>query len=134
MSSNDQIQNALVMLVEGFEEFQTALELKHLGKEVSEETNIEDLPADKLEQMDEEFHQAMLLTLENLCAENKLDLRDIGAVATILLDTVEEVAPDLFTDEEDDMGDDNDSNDDSDGDDGGNKMKSETTIQDGASV
>ena len=135
MSNNDQIQNALVMLIEGFEEFQTALEIKHLGTEVDEDTAIEELPADKLEQMDEEFHQAMLLTFENLGAENKVDFRDIGAVATILLDTVEEVAPDLFQDEDlDDLGDDSDGSGDSGSADVGNDLNSKTSVQDEAAV
>ena len=124
MSDQDQIQNALVMLIEGFEEFQKALEVKHIGLEVDENTVIEDLDAEKLEQMDHEFHQAMLITLEKLHDENNIDIRDIGAVASILLDTVEEVAPELFRDDEDD-GDDDDDDDDSGNDGSGNALNAE---------
>jgi len=109
MSDQDQIQNALVMLIEGFEEFQKALEVKHIGMEVDEDTDIEKLDAEKLEQMDHEFHQAMLMTLEKLHEENNIDMHDVGAVASILLDTVEEVAPELFHDDDDEGdGDDDD--------------------------
>ena len=125
MSDQDQIQNALVMLIEGFEEFQKALEVKHIGLEVDENTVIEDLDAEKLEQMDHEFHQAMLITLEKLHDENNIDIRDIGAVASILLDTVEEVAPELFHDDEDDGNDDDDDDDDSGNDGSGNALNAE---------
>ena len=125
MSDQDQIQNALVMLIEGFEEFQKALEVKHIGLEVDENTVIEDLDAEKLEQMDHEFHQAMLITLEKLHDENKIDIRDVGAVASILLDTVEEVAPELFHDDEDDGNDDDDDDDDSGNDGSGNALNAE---------
>jgi len=123
MSDQDQIQNALVMLIEGFEEFQKALEVKHIGMEVDEDTDIEKLDAEKLEQMDIEFHQAMLMTLEKLHDENNIDIRDVGAVASILLDTVEEVAPELFHDD-DDEGDGND-DDDSGNDGSGNDVNAE---------
>ena len=79
---------------------------------------------EKLEQMDHEFHQAMLITLEKLHDENNIDIRDIGAVASILLDTVEEVAPELFHDDEDD-GDDGDDDDDSGNDGSGNALNAE---------
>jgi hypothetical protein len=115
MSDQDQIQNALVMLIEGFEEFQKALEVKHIGMEVDEDTDIEKLDAEKLEQMDHEFHQAMLMTFEKLQEENNIDMHDVGAVASILLDTVEEVAPELFHDDEGDGNDDDDSGNDGSG-------------------
>ena len=115
MSDQDQIQNALVMLIEGFEEFQKALEVKHIGMEVDEDTDIEKLDAEKLEQTDHEFHQAMLMTFEKLQEENNIDMHDVGAVASILLDTVEEVAPELFHDDEGDGNDDDDSGNDGSG-------------------
>jgi hypothetical protein len=123
MSDQDQIQNALVMLIEGFEEFQKALEVKHIGMEVDEDTDIEKLDAEKLEQMDHEFNQAMLMTFEKLQEENNIDMHDVGAVASILLDTVEEVAPELFHDD-DDEGDGND-DDDSGNDGSGNEVNAE---------
>ena len=101
--SNDQIQDALVNLVSSFEELQKGLEIKHLWSEVEEDTDIESLPPEKLEAMDDEFHQAMVLTMENISANDLVDITDIGAVASILLDTVEEVAPQLFEDTGEEM-------------------------------
>ena len=64
-----------------------------------------------------------MFDLEKLQEENNIDMHDVGAVASILLDTVEEVAPELFHDD-DDEGDGND-DDDSGNDGSGNDVNAE---------
>lgn len=96
MPFNENIQNSIVNLVEAFEELQSHLEEKHFGKVIDENTNFEELPIESRENLDKDFTQVVFDVFEGLEDQKKVDIRDIEAVSTILLDAIDEVAPELF--------------------------------------
>ena len=96
MPFNENIQNSIVNLVEAFEELQSHLEEKHFGKVIDENTNFEELPIESRENLDKDLTQVVFDVFEGLEDQKKVDIRDIEAVSTILLDAIDEVAPELF--------------------------------------
>ena len=96
MPFNENIQNSIVNLVESFEELQSHLEEKHFGKVIDENTDFDELPVESRENLDKEFTQVVFDVFAGLEDQKKVDIRDIEAVSTILLDAIDEVAPELF--------------------------------------
>lgn len=93
MPFNENIQNSIVNLVEAFEELQSHLEEKHFGKVIDEETDIEQLSVESRENLDKEFTEVVFDVFGGLEEQKKVDILDIEAVSTILLDAIDEIAP-----------------------------------------
>ena len=83
--------------------------MKHLnneklfGKVIDEETDIEQLSVESRENLDKEFTEVVFDVFGGLEEQKKVDILDIEAVSTILLDAIDEIAPvqaEEFVDEE----------------------------------
>jgi len=93
------IENALEMLLKGFEELQEEIEQSVLGR-VVEEGDGGPLPDDEqLERMDEQFFSRVKAAVGDLVESERCQGEDILAVISVVAEALEELSPELFEDE-----------------------------------
>ena len=93
LNPQDNMQNALNLLVQSFEELQDHLEKKHIGENISEDQVVSEEVAEKI---DNDFFTGVMSCIEGAIDQNNVDPLDLAAVISILADALEETAPDIF--------------------------------------
>ena len=98
--SHEQIENALVQLLEGFESLQEEVELAVLGK-VEEVTETSTPPTEEqLDQKDEQFFASVQSAVGKLAESGRCQPGDLLAMISAIAEALEDYAPELFEEEE----------------------------------
>ncbi len=99
--SHEQIENALELLLEGFEELQGQIEETVLGRVVEEEDKGPPPSEEQLDAMDESFFSSVQSSVTQVIDRGRCDAGDLLAMISVLAEALEELAPELFEDDED---------------------------------
>lgn len=97
LNPQDNMQSALNLLVQSFEQLQDQLEKTHIGEDIPEDHVISEEAAEKI---DNDFFTSVTSCIENSIEQNNIEPLDLAAVISILADALEETAPEIFQDSE----------------------------------
>lgn len=98
--SHERIENALELLLQGFEQLQGEIEESVLGR-VIEEGDTGPAPSEEqLDQMDEKFFTNVQSSVTKLAESGRCEASDLLAMISVIAEAIEELAPELFEDEE----------------------------------
>jgi hypothetical protein len=98
--SHERIENAIEVLLEGFEELQEEIEEKVLGRIVEEGDPGPPPSEEQLDKMDDEFFTQVQTAVGQVIEKQRCEAGDLLAMISVLAEALEELAPDLFEDEE----------------------------------
>ncbi len=98
--SHERIENALELLLQGFEELQGEIEQSVLGRVVEEADPGPPPSEEELDQMDEKFFTKVQSSVTKLSESGRCEAGDLLAMISVIAEALEELAPELFEEEE----------------------------------
>jgi len=97
LNPQDNMQSALNLLVQSFEELQDQLEKTHIGEKIADDQEISEEVAEKI---DDEFFTVVMSCIENTIEQKNIEAMDLAAVISILAESLEETNPEIFEESE----------------------------------
>jgi hypothetical protein len=104
--SHERIESALELLLEGFEDLQEEIEEDILGRVVEEKDTGPPPSEQQLDQMDDRFFARIQSSVAQVIERGRCEAGDLLAMVSVLAEALEELAPELFEDDEDEDGED----------------------------